>query len=186
MIILFAKRFRHHRRNKKRNIRAIIGYFFGNGGAQKSIFQTCRKKQRVNIRSNAVIRLGNLHLRFKIRHCTETANNQFSAILSGKINRQSLKCLHCYIRKFFRRLLKKGEPFFHGKQRLFCLVHQYPDNQFIHYFRSTLNNIQMTICNRVKTPRINCSSHIFFHSVNLRKGPTFTFLSLLTYHNKIR
>ena len=108
-----------------------------------------------------MIGLRQLDLVFKIRYRPQAPHHDRSVALLGELHGQAVEALHRDIGDTLAAFLQQGHPLLHGEQWVLCTVDEHGHDQVIVDLCRALDDIEMTSCDRIERPGVNCSCHRF-------------------------
>ena len=73
----------------------------------------------------------------------------------------AVEALHRDIGDTLAAFLQQGHPLLHGEQWVLCTVDEHGHDQVIVDLCRALDDIEMTSCDRIERPGVNCSCHRF-------------------------
>ena len=100
-----------------------------------------------------------MELEFEIGDRAQPANDGVGLLCDGKFHEQAFELRYFHIVDFANSLPEQIETFLEREERLLLVIVRDGDDHFIEKFAGTLNDIEVTVCDRIKAAGVNCAFH---------------------------
>src|SRR3954470_2527287 len=149
----------HRRGHKSTHISAQPRNFLHNPRTEKCIRVFWHHEDGFNALVQFTIHQSELKFKFEVRYGPESPDHSLPGALFHVIDQQTVKTVGGYVGNRRDHLFHQGDPFGEVKKRTFAFVKCDRDDDAIKKLRGPLNDVQMTVGERIKTPRINDRAH---------------------------
>src|SRR6266850_698824 len=149
----------HMGRDERTHVAAKSRDFLYDSGTEKRVGVLRHHENRFDTLVQFTIHQGELKFKFKVRNGAQSTDDSLRAALFNVFHEQTIEGIGFYVREVADGFSHEFEALFQFEKRTFALVLGNGDDDAIEKFCRSLNDVQVSVCERIKTPRVDCDTH---------------------------